>query len=263
MAEGEKTPPEQPDSPPLSAASAPEGSPSRAPEGAEGQKTGTLAEGKRLYGLRRWDLALREFLRVDAEKLDTAENAELAYYTGLVYTKLGRYDDGLLYLEQVISAGKDPIRIYQCRLAMAYSYVITKRAKLAEFELGQLMKSGFESAQIYTTLAYAAWLQKDNKRAVELYEQALELDHDNTTAMNGLGFVLVDANIDLYRGLRFCRLAADRKPQNAAYLDSLGWAFYQCGDIAEARNYLRRAHDLAPQNEDIKSHVRVALREGK
>ncbi|MDR1909917.1 MAG: tetratricopeptide repeat protein, partial [Spirochaetaceae bacterium] len=189
-------------------------------------QTGSLEEGKRLFGLRRWELALEELLRVDAEGLDTGKRGELAYYTGLCYTKLGRYDEGLVYLEQVISAGKDPLRIYQCRLTLAYIYVITKRAKLAEFELGQLIKGGFESAQIYTTLAYAAWIQKDNKRAVEYYEKALDLDGNNTTAMNGLGFVLVDANLDLYRGLRFCRLAADRKPGNAAYLDSLGWAFY-------------------------------------
>jgi tetratricopeptide (TPR) repeat protein len=226
-------------------------------------KTGTLQEGKRLFALRRWDLALQELLSVDAEGFSAADNAELAYYTGLAYTKLDRYDDGLLYLEQVISAGNDPIRMYQCRLAMAYIYVITKRAKLAEFELGQLIKKGVESAQIYTTLAYAAWVQKDNARAVELYEKALELDQNNTTAMNGLGFVLVDANIDLHRGLRYCRLAADRKPSNAAYLDSLGWAFYQSGDLSEARKWLRRAQSLAPRNEDIMSHVQAVFKEGK
>ncbi|MDR2516438.1 MAG: tetratricopeptide repeat protein [Spirochaetaceae bacterium] len=226
-----------------------------------GKKTGSLAEGKRLYTLRRWDSSLHELLNVDANKLDPTENAELAYYIGLVHTKMGRYDEGLVNLEQVITAGNDPLRICQCRLAMAYIYVVTGRAQLAEFELRQLIKKGFESAQIYTTMAYAAWLQKNNDRAVELYEKALDLDQHNTTAMNGLGFVLVDANIDLYRGLRYCRQAAERKPTNAAYLDSLGWAYYQCGDMGEARQWLRRAQEIAPHNDDIKKHMRKAFRE--
>jgi tetratricopeptide (TPR) repeat protein len=78
---------------------------------------------------------LQELLHVDTEDFDPGENTELAYFLGLCYTKLERYDEALLYLEQVVTAGQDPLRVYQCRLTLAYIYVITKRAKLAEFEL--------------------------------------------------------------------------------------------------------------------------------
>jgi tetratricopeptide (TPR) repeat protein len=217
----------------------------------------SLREGKRLFNLSRWDLALKELLKVDTADFTPGESNELAYYTGLSYTKLGRYEASLLYLEQVITGGHDPLRITQCRMTLAYIYVITKRAKLAEFELGQLIKNGLESVQIYTTLAYAAWIQKHYKQAVEYYEKALDIDKNNTTALNGLGFILADTNIDLARALRLCKRAVDIKPQNPAYLDSLGWAYFQYGDIAEARSWMRRAADLSPQNEDIRVHLRV------
>ncbi|MDR1287285.1 MAG: tetratricopeptide repeat protein [Treponema sp.] len=222
---------------------------------------GNMEEGKRLFRMKRWDLALRELLQVNAEKFSGEENTELAYYLGLCYTKLSRYDDALLYLEQVVTSGRDVLRVYQCRMTLAYIYVITKRSKLAEFELKRLRGSGFESVQLYTTLAYAAWSQKNYKNAVDLYEKALDLDETNTTAMNGLGYILVDTDTDLIRGLRLCRRAVDSRPQNPAYLDSLGWAYFRNGELLEARTWLRRAMDLAPQEKTIREHFRFVTGE--
>jgi len=218
---------------------------------------GTLNEGIRLYRLKRWDQALAEFLGVNTEFFSQADNAELAYYMGLCYTKLERYDDALLYLEQVVTSGKDPLRIYQCRMTLAYIYVITKRSKMAEFELKRLANNGFESAQLYTTLAYAAWAQKRGKQAVDYYEKALDLDENNATALNGLGYVLVDAELDLLRGLRCCKKAVDLKPQNPAYQDSLGWAYFKNGELLEARTWLRRALEAAPNQREIKEHIKA------
>ncbi|MDR2185239.1 MAG: tetratricopeptide repeat protein [Treponema sp.] len=218
-----------------------------------------LQEGLRLFRLKRWERALQELLALKAGNLSAEENTERAYFLGLCYTKLERYDDALLYLEQVVTASEDPLRVYQCRMTLAYIYVITKRAKLAEFELNRLMAGGFESVQIFTTLAYAAWSQKHYDQAVEYYEKALEIDSNNTTAMNGLGYILADTGKDVLRGLRFCRKAVDRKPQNAAYLDSLGWAHFKSGDVTEARIWLRRALDLAPKQREIQNHMRIVV----
>ena len=217
----------------------------------------SLQEGIRLYRMKRWELALQEFLKVDVEKIDAEDNTELAYYLGLCYTKLSRYDDALLYLEQVVAASQDPFRIYQCRMTLAYIYVITKRSKMAEFELQRLAKNGFESAQLYATLAFAAWTQNHYNQAVEYYEKALDLDANNTTALNGLGYILVETEMDLIRGLRCCRKAVDLKPQNPAYLDSLGWAYYRNGDLLEARTWLRRAAEAAPNEKEIQMHLRL------
>ena len=215
---------------------------------------GSLGEGIKLYSLKRWDLALVELLAVDTEEFSAEDNIELAYYLGLCYTKLERYDDAVLYLEQVITSSLDLLRGYQCRMALAYIYLITKRSKMAEFELKRLVSNGFESVQLYTTLAYAALTQKHFRQAIEYYEKALDLDGNNTTALNGLGFVLVDNNIDPLRGLRCCKKAVDLKPKNPAYLDSLGWAYYKNGELLEARTWLRRALDAAPDQKEIKEH---------
>jgi len=128
---------------------------------------------------------------------------------------------------------------------------------MAEYELKRLQSNGFESPLLYNTLAYAAWLQKQNKNAIELYEKTLEIDSDNTTALNSMGYILADSGLDVMRALRLCRRAVDVKPQSPAYLDSLGWAYYKSGETLEARTWLRRALDLAPNEETIKKHFKI------
>ena len=211
----------------------------------------------KLYRAKDWDKALKEFLSTDTSDFNSEEKLELAYYLGLCYTKLEKYEDALNFLEQVVTSENDFLRVYQCRMTLAYIYVVTKRIKMAEYELQRLQSSGLESPLLYNTLAYAAWLQKRYKDAIEFYEKTLEIDSDNTTAINSMGFILADSGIDVMRALRLCRKAVDAKPQNAAYLDSLGWAYYKSGETLEARTWLRRALEAAPDEEEIKKHLKI------
>jgi hypothetical protein len=52
-------------------------------------------------------------------------------------------------------------------MTLAYIYAVTGRSKLAEFELGRLVGGGFESVQMYTTLAYAAWSQRHYQKSID------------------------------------------------------------------------------------------------
>ncbi len=220
---------------------------------------GSLQTGIHLYRTKRWDAALNELLQVDTSAFSAEENAELAYFLGLCYTKLEQYDNALLYLEQVVTGGSNSLRTYQCRMTLAYIYSVTGRSKLAEFELQQLLEKGFESVQIYATMAYAAYAQKHYDEAIELYRKALDLEGDNPTALNGLGYILADTDRDIRKGLILCKKAVEKKPRNPAYMDSLGWAYFKNGEILEARTWLRRALDLLPQHPEIKQHMKTVL----
>ena len=216
-----------------------------------------IQDGVRLYRTKNWKSALVEFLSKDTSDFNSDEKMELTYYLGLCYTKLGKYDEALTFLEQVVTSSGDILRILQCRMTLAYIYVVTKRNKMAEYELKRLQSSGVESSILYNTLAYAAWAQKHYKNAIDLYEKTLEIDSNNATALNSMGYILADTGMDIMRALRLCRKAVDSRPQNAAYLDSLGWAYYKSGEILEARTWLRRALEIAPDEEAIKRHFKI------
>ncbi|MDR3301310.1 MAG: tetratricopeptide repeat protein [Spirochaetaceae bacterium] len=218
-------------------------------------------EAVRFFNLKRWDSALQTFLLVDTENYSTEQKTELAYYLGLCYTKLERYNDALIYLDQVVSANAGTLRTCQCRLTLAYIYVTTRRPKMAEFELERLVKSGFQSAQISNMMGFAAWAQNETEQAIEYYEKALELDANNPTALNCLGFILAETGTNVQRGIELCKKALDKHPNNAAYMDSIGWAYYKIGEITEARAWLRRALDIAPRQREISAHMKTLVGE--
>lgn len=230
-------------------------------EDGQEQQAGPLQKGIRQFRMKHWEKALQEFLLVPPDTVSDEEKTELAYYLGLCHSKLERYDDAALHLEQVISAGGDKMRSYQCRMILAYIYIKTGRVKMAEFELGNIEAGGIETAQLYNTMAYAAYIQKHYLRAIELYEKVLDLDTDNTTALNSLGFILADQGLDTSKGLRLCRKAVGKNPESAAYLDSLGWASFKCGRRVEANKWLRKARLIAPNEPEILDHLKMVGRE--
>ena len=228
--------------------------------GEEIADNGKFKKGLRLFLMKRWENALEEFLLVETKSFNSEQKTELAYYLGLCCVKLERYDEALRYFEQVIAVDDNPMRVYQCRIILAYIYIMTGRAQMAETELNRLQTGGLESAMLYNTLAYTAYIQKHYLGAIELYEKALDIDKDNTTALNSLGYILADTGLDKLKGLRLCRKAVEKNSQNAAYLDSLGWASYKCGKLTDARSWLRRAMDIAPQEKEIKEHFGIVNR---
>jgi tetratricopeptide (TPR) repeat protein len=115
-----------------------------------------IQEGIQLFRMKDWGRALNAFLSKDTVGFNSDEKIELAYYLGLCYTKLDQYEEALIYLEQVVTSASDILRVFQCRMTLAYIYVKTKRIKMAEYELKRLKNSGLESTMNNNTQENAA-----------------------------------------------------------------------------------------------------------
>jgi len=216
----------------------------------------SFAEGVRHYRSRRFEPALKEFLSVQS---DAGEFPELSYYLGLCYTQMEKYDEALLYLEQVVASESGLIHLYQSRMVLGIIYAVTRRYRLAEFEFRKLLEDGFESAKVYSALAYALFLQKKPDESIRTLEKALELEPENSNAMNSLGYILAENGKRLSEALDLCRKAVEKNPRNAAYLDSLGWVHFRLGNFKDARNYLRNALEQAPKNKEILAHLKSVM----
>ena len=215
-------------------------------------------EGRQLFKQGKYRQALSEFLKVSERPMD---DPDLSYYLGLCYSKIEEWDDALLYLEQVVNSHDNILRIYQSRMILSYIYTITGRVKLAEFELKKLLEDGFESPQVFSNYSYIYYDAGKIEKSIEYLYKALDLDSENANALNSIGYILAEKDIDPAKAIDFCQQALKKQPENAAYLDSLGWAFYKYGDFDEARHYLKRAFDQSSGNKTIASHLRKVIDE--
>ncbi len=209
-----------------------------------------------LLKAKRFRQAIQALLESEVE---ADEKPLVSYYLGLSYTHLGKFDEALLYLEQVASAEIDFPFQFQSRMILGYIYSVTKRPRLAEFEFRRLLADGFESTKVYSALGHVLYAQGKSEAGIRSLERALELDGENATALNSLGYILADEEVALERALDYCKRAVALKPGNAAYLDSLGWTYHQLGRYKDARSYLRKAKELAPESDVIAKHLRATI----
>ncbi len=88
----------------------------------------------------------------------------------------------------------------------------------------------------------------------ELAEQyllrSLEMKHDFAPALNHLGYMWADKGTNLERARTMIDEAVKLDPENAAYLDSLGWVIFKMGKPAEALPWLEKAAKLLEKEPD-------------
>ena len=96
------------------------------------------------------------------------------------------------------------------------------------------------------------------------FRKVLELDPDNASVLNYLGYMLADRNVRLDEAHKMISRALAQDPHNGAYLDSLGWVYYRMGKFAEAEASLRRAIERVSRDATVRDHLGdVLARQGK
>ena len=217
-----------------------------------------MIEGIRLYRKKKYQEALDVFLSLHVED---SEQSTLSYYIGLCYTHLDKHDEALLYLEQVVNSDIGFLHIYQSRMIMGYIYAVTGRYRLAEFEFNRLLEDGYESAKVYAALAYVVYEQGKTAPAIANLERALKIDPNNANALNSMGFILAENNIQIPMALTYCNHAVMRKPENPAYLDSFALALRRAGELQRSKETYERAIRLSSGNAEIVRHYKELLGE--
>lgn len=91
------------------------------------------------------------------------------------------------------------------------------------------------------------------------FRAALDLQPENASVLNYLGYSLVERGEKLDEALDMIERAVARQPDNGAIVDSLGWALYKLGRFDEAVGYLERAASLEAVDPIINDHLGDAL----
>jgi tetratricopeptide (TPR) repeat protein len=216
----------------------------------------SIERGKRFYRLKKFKQAIKEF---EGTGIEPSEDLDLAYYMGLALTQLQRYDEALIFLEQVVSSRSSYLHVTQCRRILGYIYSETGRFQLAEFEFRKTLHGGVRSCQVYGSLGHVYYQMRRVDDSVDVLKKALSIDPDYPSALNSLGYIYAEEEINKQKAIELCKKAVNIKPKNPSYLDSLGWANFKNNRIQEARGYLRKALDILPGNKQIAQHLKIVM----
>ncbi len=114
-------------------------------------------------------------------------------------------------------------------------------------------------SEVRFMLANIYYEMNNQKNVVAELEKVLKIDPDNHQANNFLGYFFVEQGEQLDKAINLINKALSLAPENAAYLDSLGWAYYKLakeddGRIEFALQKLIEASNFA-KDPEIMGHI--------
>lgn len=101
-----------------------------------------------------------------------------------------------------------------------------------------------------------------DKNSEEILENIVKklirvIDKDkNPLYLNYLGYLLIDHNLDISRGIEYVKSALKIEPNSAFYLDSLAWGYYKQGNCKDAKKIMNQVIKLdESDNEEVIFHI--------
>lgn len=74
--------------------------------------------------------------------------------------------------------------------------------------------------------------------------------------LNYLGYLLIDHEIDVKKGMLYIKQVLKLEPDSAFYLDSLAWGHYKLGECKKAKKIMQKVLTLeGGDNEEVLEHV--------
>lgn len=112
-----------------------------------------------------------------------------------------------------------------------------------------------DSLQLWFWLGAARERTGRKTEAVGAFRRVLAIDSEFAPALNYLGYMWVEKGENLEEAQRLVQQAVAIDPENGAYIDSLGWAYFQLQEYGEARQHLERAVELMPNDAVVLEHL--------
>ena len=167
-------------------------------------------------------------------------------------SETGKSAEAIAVLERMLSGAEEDIKVYS---AMVQVYQRDKKFKEAEKVLMPAEKLFKNKETFHFMLGSVYERQKDYEKAEGTFRKVLEINPDHAASLNYLGYMLADRGVRLEESLDLIKRAVDLDPNNGAYLDSLGWAYFKLNRIDEAELYLKKALDRVRKDSTIHEHL--------
>ncbi|NPA66262.1 MAG: hypothetical protein GXO11_05190 [Epsilonproteobacteria bacterium] len=101
---------------------------------------------------------------------------------------------------------------------------------------------------------------KDKLQKIVKNLQKVVKENPKPLYLNYLGYLLIDHDIDIRKGIKYVQKALKQKPNAPYYLDSLGWGYYKLGECKKADEIFSRLRKIEGSEEkEIQEHYQKIL----
>lgn len=187
------------------------------------------------------------------------ENPEILYNLGIVYSKKGLHKTAVDYYNQVLGLSFSFVDILEVKKMLSYSTILSGNYLKAQEILEEELKKIPNDTTSLNMLGFCYENLEQSENAIEIYQKIIAIDKKNSNAHNSLAYLMAKNNHDLNKSLQYARNAYKANPENAAYLDTMGYVYLQRGEYDMAKKFLKKALEKAPQSLEIRNHVKELL----
>ena len=200
------------------------------------------------YSSKNWDEAIKVYVPLLERAVEAGDDAQVStirYDLSRCLAFSGRADQAVELLDQTI---KDDPQELLWKFQKGWVYYYSKQWPAAIKEFQKILadsENGIQNEALIRQTKFslsAALVQNKQFREGEIIlEKIYELDKEDVSTCNDLGYLYADQNKNLEQAETMIKKALDSEPENNAYLDSMGWVKYRLGKFEEAKKYLEQA----------------------
>ncbi len=137
-------------------------------------------------------------------------------------------------------------------------YARQGRIEQAIRELQRVLQESPRQPAVLMLLGMLYEQQKDVPRAMEKYEEALQISPDFAPAANNLAWLLLEHAGDKERALTYAETAWKALPTDPYIADTLGWVYFNRQMYAKAVSLLKEAVETLPEHPTVLFHYGMA-----
>jgi tetratricopeptide (TPR) repeat protein len=173
-------------------------------------------------------------------------------HLGVLHYRLKQFAEAIEHLGRAIALNpKQP----EAHIVVGLAYLQKEQYEKAAEIFEEGIRHNQKSADLYFNLGTAYDKLNRFDEVVRAMEAAIKLDPHHADALNYLGYSYAERGVKIDQALSLTKQAVALKPENGYYVDSLGWAFFKSGQLAEALKEIKRAVALVGDDPVIYEHL--------
>lgn len=235
-----------------------------------------------------WELGKNEEALTCLQSLQkiNPHSEQVQYLIALAYEKLGNIEKALSVYESMdeesslfIPGNFQSLRILESQNQMDHAYKVIQKLAQSRYAISEvfttganfyaknekykeaiaLLQEGYKKFSDDTQLIFLIGVFQEKLGLIDecivSMREVIRKDPNYSPALNYLGYLWAERGVKLDLAKTLIERALSLKPNDGFYLDSLGWVYYQKGDMAKALEVLTSASRSQPDEGVILEHI--------